>query len=279
MSTAARSSLAPLVRRHDRDRYLTVLFAPAERREALLALYAFNYEVARTREVVTEPLLGRIRLQWWRDTIDALYGGLPVRHEIAAPLGEAIHRFALSRARFEQLIDAREADLGEEGPDSLAALETYAEGTSSRLVELALEILGCREESSMAAGRAAGVGYGLTGLLRAIPFHAQANRLYLPRDLCQLVGLDPAELFAMRSPAALSRVVAEIAGAAQRWLAEMTASSSPRSSLPALMPAALARADLARLRRAGYDPFDRRLAVFDRWRSWRLARVALTGHL
>jgi phytoene synthase len=60
------SAVAELVRRHDRDRYMTALFAPAARREALFALYAFNYEIARVREAVTQPTLGQIRLQWWR---------------------------------------------------------------------------------------------------------------------------------------------------------------------------------------------------------------------
>ena len=62
-----------MIRRHDRDRFQTALFAPAARREALFALYAFNYEIARVREVVTEPMLGRIRLEWWRENIAAAF--------------------------------------------------------------------------------------------------------------------------------------------------------------------------------------------------------------
>ena len=71
-ATAA-GTLAATLRQHDRDRYLTTLFAPSDRRGALIALYSFNFEVAKTREVVREPLLGRIRLQWWRDAIDEIY--------------------------------------------------------------------------------------------------------------------------------------------------------------------------------------------------------------
>jgi hypothetical protein len=52
-ASSVESELARLVRRHDRDRFLTVLFAPLPHRAALLALYAFNYEIARTREVVS----------------------------------------------------------------------------------------------------------------------------------------------------------------------------------------------------------------------------------
>ena len=67
------------MRHHDRDRFQTALFAPAERREALFALYAFNYEIARVREAVREPMLGQIRLQWWREAIAAAYAGEPPR--------------------------------------------------------------------------------------------------------------------------------------------------------------------------------------------------------
>src|ERR1043166_4968177 len=92
------SSLADLVRRHDRDRFQTALFAPAARREALLALYAFNNEMARVRETVSEPMLGQIRLQWWREVVSAAFSGeAPRHHLVAEPLTAAIREFGLSR--------------------------------------------------------------------------------------------------------------------------------------------------------------------------------------
>ena len=69
---------AALVREADRDHYLAALFAPADRRDALLALYAFNVEIGRVRDVAREPMPGEIRLQWWRDTIEGIYAGNPV---------------------------------------------------------------------------------------------------------------------------------------------------------------------------------------------------------
>src|SRR5215472_846603 len=91
-AAAARlSPVAALVRQHDRDRFQTVLFAPAARREALFALYAFNCEIARVRESVTEPTLGRIRLQWWRENIAAAYEDGPVRdHDVVEALTDTI---------------------------------------------------------------------------------------------------------------------------------------------------------------------------------------------
>jgi NADH dehydrogenase [ubiquinone] 1 alpha subcomplex assembly factor 6 len=273
------SGVARLVRRHDRDRFLTALFAPPERREDLLALYAFNYEVARTREAVSEPMLGQIRLQWWRESIDAIYAGGPVRHhEVVEPLAAAIRQRALSRGHFERLIDGRARDLEAEPPASLAELEAYAEDTSARLVWLALEALGERGEAALKAGREVGIAYALAGLLRAVPFHARFKRLYLPSDLCAAAELRVAEdLFELRVSAALRQVVQRVAAAASEHLAAARAlrRQVPHAALPALLPAVLAAADLARLARAGYDPLDRRVAAPDPWRGWRLTLAAL----
>src|SRR6201987_1318089 len=118
------SPVAALVRRHDRDRYQTALFAPAACREALFALYAFNYEIARVRESVTQPMLGQIRLQWWRENIAAAFEGGPIRHHpVAEALTTGMRDLQLSRDHFDRLIDGRETDLADEPPATLAALE------------------------------------------------------------------------------------------------------------------------------------------------------------
>lgn len=277
--SSVESAPARLVRRHDRDRFLTALFAPEPQRAALLALYAFNYEVAKTREVVTEPTLGRIRLQWWRDSLDQIYAGAPARrHEVIEPLAAAIRARDLTRGHFEALITARERDLEDEPPASLEELEAYAEASSAPLVLLALETLGETGEATLAAGRAIGTAYALVGLLRAVPFHARAKRLYLPRGLCAAAGLEIERgLFELRATPALARVVAAVADRAVFHLeaARARRGAVPRAALPALLPAVLARADLARLRRAGYDPFASAVAGVDPWRGWRLSLAAL----
>src|SRR5215831_3169513 len=107
LRSAPQSTLSPvaeLVHRHDRDRFQTALFAPARSRESLFALYAFNYEIARVRETVSEPVLGQIRLQWWRESIAAAFDGNPVRHHIVVEaLTAAIRGCALTRAHFDRL--------------------------------------------------------------------------------------------------------------------------------------------------------------------------------
>ena len=111
MPEAALSYCALEVRRHDPERFLTCLFAPAERREALFALYAFNQEVAKTRAIVSEPLLGEIRLTWWREAIAQIYEGTPLQHAVVRALAEAVRAHDLPRAPFDRLIEARGQDL------------------------------------------------------------------------------------------------------------------------------------------------------------------------
>jgi len=271
------SAPAALVRRYDRDRFLTALFAPAERREAVFSLYAFNHEIARIREMVSEELLGRIRLQWWRQGLDAVAADAAVRHhEIMEPLAEAIRRFGLSRAHFDRLIEARERDLSGESPRTLPALEAYAEESSSPLLLLTLEALGVGDPAAIRAARETGIAYALAGLMRAVPFHASQRRSYLPQALVEETGLDSESVVAGRSSAALQEIVRRIAERAEAHLTEARRlrGAVPRAALPALLPATLAAADLKHLRRAEYDPFRLRP---DPHRGWRLTIAALTG--
>ncbi|HMD64167.1 MAG TPA: squalene/phytoene synthase family protein [Stellaceae bacterium] len=271
------SPVAALVQRHDRDRFQTVLFAPAARREALFALYAFNYEIARVRESVTQPMLGQIRLQWWRENIGAAFGGGAIRHHPVVEALAAIRDLGLTRDHFDRLIDARETDLADEPPASLAALEDYAEGTSSRLIYLALEALEVRDMAALVSGRHVGIAYALSGLLRAVPFLAAAGRSIIPRDIAARSGLEFGDFRGRRSSPALCAAVAEIAAAASKHLqaARALRNRIPRSALPALLPAIIAQRSLTRLKQAGDDPFDPALATPDPLQSWRLAVAAL----
>ncbi len=276
---SALSYCAEQVRVHDDDRFLCALFAPEPARKGLLALYAFNLEIARIREIVSEPMPGRIRLQWWREAIAGIYAGTPPRHEVAAALSHAVERFRLTRAQFDRLIDGREFDLDDEPPPDLGALEAYAEATSATLNALALEVLGERGAAAHAAGRHVGIAWALVGHLRAAAFHARARRTFLPVESLQKQGLTPEDLFALKPSQALGRVAAEIAEAARRHLLEARKSRAeiPRQARPALLCGVLAEAYLGRIRRAGYNLFAPNLGIAKPARQIRLALSALRG--
>ncbi len=279
MAKIASSYCAQLLRRQDADRYLTALFAPSDRREALFALYAFNLEVSRARESVSEPLMGLIRLQWWRDALDEIYLGRPRAHEVIRPLAAAIRAHGLEKVLFERLIATRERDLESELPADLAALVDYAEGSSATLVQLALQVLGEPGAAAREAGRAVGIAWALTGLLRAVPFHASRRRLYMPAALMAEAGLAPNVLFEHGPSRVLPRVVGAVAAEATVWLtrARELSPQVPRSCQPALLPATLAALYLKRLAAAGYDPFQAGVQATPPWRIWSLAWRRMIG--
>lgn len=253
----ALSPIAALVRRHDRDRYQTALFAPSAACEALFSLYAFNYEVARVRETVREPMLGQIRLQWWREAIDtACTGGAVRAHPVVEAITATIRVYRLDRTLFDTVIDARERDLDDAPHASLAALEAYVERTAAPLVLLALDILRADNGAAREAARHVGVAYGLAGILRALPCHAAQGRTLLADDLS-------------------IRDVVE-AGAAHLAAARSRRREIPAAALPALLCARIAGRVLKQVEQAGFDRF----AVAgesDPLQSWRLAFAAMTG--
>ena len=223
MSAAA---CAALVERGDPERFRAAMAAgegPA--RNGLMALYAFNLEIARAGYVASEPMLGAIRLRWWAEAVAEIFAGLPPRaHEVCGPLAAAIQRSGLPRAPFEAMIAAREWDCGREGFADPAALAAYLEATAAGLTWLAASHLGA-PEGAEAAVRDAGRAAGAAGFLRAVP------RL-------EALGRRPLQAGAASAGA--------LAAAGLGWLARARAGRGevPRACLPALLPVATAGAVL-----------------------------------
>ena len=88
-----------LVRTSDKDRFLASLFAPADARPYLHALYAFANEIARVRAAVREPLPGEIRLQWWRDMLAGEAWGEASANPVAAALLDTVAQCDLPNDR------------------------------------------------------------------------------------------------------------------------------------------------------------------------------------
>lgn len=246
-----------LVREADRDRYWSALFAPPEMRPHLFALYAFSSEVARVRDAVSAPMPGEIRLQWWRDAVEGIARGDAMANPVAAALEDTITRFRLPRQAFIDLIDARVFDLYDDPMPSLADLEGYLGETSSALIRLATIVLaGGRDPSGAEAAGHAGLAYGLTGLLRALPWHARQGRLYLPKDLLDGHGVTRDDVVLGRGGPGMVAALADLRARARHHLARAREKRAtiPAAIRPAFLPAALVAGDLAVMERPGIDP-------------------------
>jgi NADH dehydrogenase [ubiquinone] 1 alpha subcomplex assembly factor 6 len=180
---------------------------------------------------------------------------------------------------FEDLLVARERDLENEPPATLAELEAYAEATSSRLIQLVLRVLGQSGEAAVKAARHVGIAWALTGLLRAVPYHAARRQIFLPGDLTRAAGLDIEAMIAGRPGKPLQRVADQIAAAARAHLAEARAvrAKVPRAAVPALLPAVLADRYLDSLARHDYALFEGALQRPPGDRAARLLWAAVRG--
>lgn len=251
------SPAAEQVRRHDRERFVTALFAPTQAREGLMALYAFNVEVSRIRENVREAMAGMIRLQWWREVLDGGRDDEAARHPVAGPLLALVREHNLPVILFDQILTAREKDLLATPFASATELEAYAFNTSGHLSQLAVATLGARDDASRAAAQFVGQAWAITGLLRALPVHLGQGWLTLPEDMLVKAGTSQEALQAGQAPqAALAEVAAELGRRARWYLAEARKHKPPRAALPVLLLATLASAHLKTLERAGWNPFD-----------------------
>jgi 15-cis-phytoene synthase len=255
-----------LLKRDDRDRWLASLFLPSRLRPHMNALYAFSLEIARVRQLVSEPGLGEIRFQWWREV---LAGEGEANHPVAAALLDTMERFNLAREPFIGLIDARLFDLYDEPMPSVTALETYAKATAGSLFRLAARIVGEGEES---AADDAGIAYAVTGLLRALPWHLAAGQIYLPLDLLAAHGLKPEDLHSGRD-AALLAVLDELRALVRRHLSAAAAAGASKSA--AYLPLALCEPYLRQMENPGYDPFVSRVELPHWRRLWLLWRAAM----
>src|SRR5262245_37159367 len=241
-----------LVRRVDFDRYLSSLFAPSALRLELNALYAFNHEVAKIAETVSQPVAGEIRLQWRRDRIAELHRRETVGHRLAEALGGAIAAHDLPRNLFDELIDARERDLEEAPFATLDSFEEYADATSGHIMRLAARIL--RAGSTLEAdARELGIAYAIAGLCRALPHHAGRHRLMMPADRLVASGASVEDVFSGKAGDRLRSLIADMTERARFHLRARSGQRIARSVLPALLPAALVPLYLRALTKPGFD--------------------------
>jgi phytoene synthase len=269
---------ADLVRSADFDRYASTLFVDSGSRRALLALYAFNVEIVRVREQISQPLPGEIRLQWWSDMLAGTQHGGVEGNPVAAELKRAIAAHALPLAPLSQLIEQHHFDLYNDPMPTLAALDGYVDDTASALFALAARILGQRSEAIDHLARHAGLAQGFVRVVTNLPFDSARRQLFVPLQLLQSHGSGEAEAFSGAETPTLRAALNELIGEARAHLEQALKllTDVPAGVRPAFLPLALLRRDLARLARADtmlFAPYQRsRLATL--WTLWRAQRAA-----
>jgi phytoene synthase len=262
-----------IARSGDPDRALAALFAPRGAREDLLALCAFNVELARIAEQVSEPELGAVRLQWWREAIERAKAGETMGQPVADAVGEAARRHALSAERLTALIDARSFDIAIKIMPDWSALQAYLRDTAGALFALGAECLGADCVALEPVVTQAGLAYGLTGLMRALPVHAAHGRVALPADMLRRAETSPEAVLSGKAGNGLVAVLATLRQRARTALEQASrdvAKLDPPAQA-AFRPLGLVAPYLAALQKSGGDPLREIVGINPLHRLWRLA--------
>jgi len=267
---------ADLVRTHDFARYASTLFLPAIQRRALLAIYAFNVEISRVRDQVSQPLPGEIRMQWWTDMLEGAGHGEVEGNPVAAELLQVIRDFRLPVGPLSRLIEEHQFDLYNDPMPSMAALEGYVTDTSSTLLSFGARIAGPPSEAIDHLARHAGLAQGMVRVIVALPRDAARRQLFLPLQLLQQHGSGIEEVFSGKPTRGARAAIDQLIGEARKHLAtafDLLAHVPPQVR-PVFLPLALVRHDLQRVSRADADPFVPQAASRLRtlWTLWRASR-------
>jgi phytoene synthase len=268
---------AQLVRQHDFERYAATLFVPAERRRALLALYAFNAEVSRVHEHVSQPLPGEIRLQWWTDMLAGAGHGDVEGNPVAAELLLAIRTHDLPVDRLTKLVDAHVFDLYNDPMPDLAVLESHINDTASTLLALAARILGHASATAEQAADHGGLAQGVVRLIAALPYDAARRQMFIPQDMLIQNGGSAEEVYAGKLTPPIRATLDQLISGAQAQLTTAMAllPEMPAEARRAFLPLALVARDLERVSAVGHDPFV--LHVPSRLRTlWTLWRASMS---
>ncbi|KAF9083632.1 NADH dehydrogenase (ubiquinone) complex I, assembly factor 6 [Mortierella sp. AD031] len=257
-----------LVRKADYEGFLCSQFFPAHQKPTQLALRAFNIELASIRESVSNTDIGRMRMQFWRDSLDKIFAGVPPQQPVALALAHAIQEQELHQQQqggdsemsliwFKRMITEREQNLSDPQFMTLGQMETYCENTFGSLLYLQLESVGVKSLEADHAASHLAKAMGIATMLRAFPFHMHQNRMIIPAEITAKHNLSQEALF--RNPTitpALQDSTLEVATAAHVHLATAQSymGNLPREALPVLMAGIPTESYLNRLEKADFNP-------------------------
>jgi 15-cis-phytoene synthase len=277
------ATIADSARAGEPDRYLAALLAPPAARDGLIALAAFAAELGRIGHLVTrEPMMGEIRLQWWRDALQPADPGVRTGNPIADALREATARHGLPAQLLLGIIDAHASDLQPEPFPSEDTVAAYLGGSEAAPFTLAAHVLGEPAPANpdlQAASAAAGRAYGLVRLLLGLPQALARGFSPLPRDRLERAGI--ADLASEADVAKVSALIGDLHAEVLHNLeaARQHVANLPRPSRVAFLPLALVEPYLRALEKPGQNPLRDLAEIAPLQRIWRIGRAHWLGRL
>jgi phytoene synthase len=268
-------AIATSLREVDAAQFFAALFIPEEQRSAVMVLRTFAAEMSRIPFLVSEPMLGEIRFQWWHEVLAGEREGEAAAHPLASALIQTVRKHSLPIAALQGLIAARVEDLYADPPPTMNDLEGRLGECHSVPYRLASMILVPHSSASVAdvAGHG-GVAEGLAHLLAHWPLLLRRSRVMIPQDVMAQFGLSRESVLAGTASAQTRTALRHIAGLAEKHRAQATAAlvGLRDSEAPAFLPLALVDPLLKRVHRTLPDD----VASLPQWRIqfclWRASR-------
>ncbi len=246
----------------------------------MAAIAAFNLELARAANEISESMLGLVRLQWWREAVEEIRaGGATRRHPVVEAVATATRMHGLSTDRMLAMIGGKEEELESDGAPAQRTFDARGDATAANLIRLSLQAVGLdpMETDLAAASSEIGRAYATVGCARSVLLDARRHKVRLPAEVLTEAGVDLDKLFDLRPQPALQACLRMMAERAQDELSAARRRRIPRRARPLTLTARLTALHLERLRRAAYDPFDPQVIAAAPFDVWRLLGTAITG--
>ncbi len=270
-----------VARAHEPERYLAATLAAEPHRPALIALAAFAADLVRISHTVTQPILGEIRLQWWRDNLDIIDRGGRAGSPIADALAPAITSYELPLPLLVAMTEARAFDLYDDPMPDEPSLAGYLSKTEAIPFELALRILGVAAQPAASLAISAGRAFGLTRLLAELPRHLAAGRVPLPLSIINEHGISPASLREGGDLALLRPLITHLTREVSTEIAMLRPriAALSRQQRVALLPLAVLSPYLKAIERPLRNPVRDVASLAPLTRAWRVVAAHILGRI
>ena len=271
---SARSYCRDTLRQFDYPSYLLSTFQPTRSLDAFLALRALNVDLALIPDNVTNATIGKMRYQFWTESIDQVFKGTPPSSPIAVLLDHVLENGAqLTKPYILRMIAERERRIDNMTFPSISQMESYAEKTYSTLLYLQLETLDIRKPVIDDIAQHIGLAMGITSILRGFPYFISKRIVPIPTDVCSKFNLRQEDLFRSREVPGLEDATFEVATRANDHLISanvklqaLTKTQENKEATAVFLNAIPSKLFLERLEKFNFDPTEPKLLK----REWTL---------
>jgi phytoene synthase len=250
--------------------YYSFMFLPAERRQAITALYAFCREVDDVVDECHDLSLAQTKLEWWRQEVGRVYGGTPT-HPVGHALKDVLKGFRLPQEQLLEIIDGMAMDLSQTRYLDFKGLQLYCYRVASVVGLLAAEIFGYQDRQTLKYAHDLGLAFQLTNIIRDVGEDARRGRIYLPIEDLQRFNVPAKDILEARYSDAFRELMAFQAERAERFYDQAFAqlpAVDRKAQRPGLVMAAIYRTLLREIARDGFQVLDRRTSLTPLRKVW-----------